>query len=191
MKLFLFFIFFLSWQKIKEEYRNLENIYGKIKEVIYSGDTPACTLIGKIYVKKDLFKMVIEKPESQIIWSFKDSTLIYFPSWKEVQISKTPKFVADFFILNIEEYADSISFEEKDSKIEFFLKNNLNLPYKKIIVFLERNSKDLSKVILIEEDVTFEFTFLLFKKNLKFGEETFKIFLPEGVKKVKALEFDN
>ena len=191
MKLFLILIFSLSWEKIKEEYRNLENIYGQIKEVIYSDKVPACSLFGKIYVKKNLFKMVIEKPESQIIYSSKDSTLIYLPSWKEVQISKTPKFIADFFILNIDEYADSIFFEEKDFKIEIFLKNNLNLPYKKIIVFLEKNSKDLSKLILIEEDVIFEFTFLSFKRNLKLPEETFKVFLPEKVKKVKVLEFDN
>ncbi|MEO0277566.1 MAG: hypothetical protein ABIL75_05145, partial [candidate division WOR-3 bacterium] len=121
----------------------------------------------------------------------KDSTLIYFPSWKEVQVSKTPKFISDFFILNIDEYADSISLGEKDFKIEIFLKKNLDLPYKKIIVILEKNNKDLKNLILVEEDVIFEFTFLLFKKNMKFSEETFKIFLPEGVRKVKVSEFDN
>ncbi|MEO0261010.1 MAG: hypothetical protein ABIM49_01560 [candidate division WOR-3 bacterium] len=191
MKLFLILIFSLSWEEIKEEYKNLENIYGKVREIIYSEGIPACTLIGKIYVKRDLFKMVIEKPESQIIYSTKDSTLIYFPSWKEVQVSKTPKFISDFFILNIDEYADSISLGEKDFKIEIFLKKNLDLPYKKIIVILERNNKDLKNLILVEEDVIFEFTFLLFKKNMKFSEETFKIFLPEGVRKVKVSEFDN
>lgn len=191
MKLFLILIFSFSWQKIKEEYKNLENIYGEIREIIYIGQTPTCTLIGKIYVKKDLFKMVVEKPESQIIYSTKDSTLIYFPSWKEVQISRTPRFISDFFILNIDEYADSIFFEEKEFKIEIFLKKDLNLPYKKIIAILEKNSKDLKKIILIEEDIIFEFTFLIFKKNLRFSEETFKFFLPEGVKKVRVLEFDN
>ncbi|MEO0240153.1 MAG: outer membrane lipoprotein carrier protein LolA [candidate division WOR-3 bacterium] len=191
MKLFLILIFSLSWEEIKEEYKNLENIYGKVREIIYSEGIPACTLIGKIYVKRDLFKMVIEKPESQIIYSTKDSTLIYFPSWKEVQVSKTPKFISDFFILNIDEYADSIFFGEKDFKIEIFLKKNLDLPYKKIIVILEKNNKDLKNLILVEGDVIFEFTFLLFKKNMKFSEETFKIFLPEGVRKVKVSEFDN
>ncbi len=191
MKLFLILIFSILFEKIKEEYKNLENIYGEIREVIYSDGMPTCTLMGKVFVKKDLFKMVIEKPESQIIYSTKDSTLIYFPSWKEVHISKTPKFIADFFILNIDEYADSIFFEEKDFKIEIFLKNNLNLPYKKIVLFLEKNSKDLKKIILVEEDVIFEFTFLVFKKNLKFSDETFKIFLPEKVKKVRVFEFDN
>ncbi len=191
MKLFLILIFSLSWEEIKEEYKNLENIYGKVREIIYSEGIPACTLIGKIYVKRDLFKMVIEKPESQIIYSTKDSTLIYFPSWKEVQVSKTPKFISDFFILNIDEYADSIFFGEKDFKIEIFLKKNLDLPYKKIIVILEKNNKDLKNLILVEGDVIFEFTFLLFKKNMKFSEETFKIFFPEGVRKVKVSEFDN
>lgn len=191
MKLFLIFIFFISWKDIREEYKNLESIYGEIREVIYSEEMPTCTLIGKIYVKRDLFKMVVEKPESQIIYCTKDSTLIYLPSWKEVQVSKTPKFMADFFILNIDEYADSIFFEEKDFKIEIFLKKSLNLPYKKIVVILEKNSRDLKKVVFVEEDITFEFTFLLFKRNLKFSEEIFKFFLPEKVKKIKVLEFDN
>jgi len=185
IKIFFIFIFNFSLKDLKESYKNVESIYAEIKEIIYSGKIPTCTLYGKIYVKRpDFFKMVIEKPESQVIYSTKDSTLIYFPSWKELQIFETPKFIADFFLLNFEEYSDSISFKENNFyEIKIYPKKKFDIPYEKIILNLNKKNKDIEKISFVQGEVNFEFNFLLFKINEKF--ET-KIFLPEGLKRIKV-----
>jgi outer membrane lipoprotein-sorting protein len=188
IKIFIIFIFNFSLKDLKESYKNVESIYAEIKEIIYSGKVPTCTLYGKIYVKRpDFFKMVIEKPESQVIYSTKDSTLIYFPSWKELQIFETPKFIADFFLLNFEEYSDSISFIENNFyEIKIFPKKEFNIPYERIILNLNKKNKNIERICFIQGEVDFEFNFLLFKKNEEF--ET-KIFFQKDVKRIKV-QFD-
>lgn len=191
---FLIFILLSStWEEIKKNYENVKTIYAEFKEIIYSEDIPIDTLRGRLYVKRpDFLRMNIEAPETQIIYSTSESTLVYLPSWNQVQILKTPRFVADFFLLNFKEYADSLTVKKGKGydKIKISFKKNTGLPYTKVEMTLDKEDRNVKKLVLIGKEVRFEFVFTLFQKNIKFKDDIFKIDLPKDVQKVRVTTID-
>lgn len=195
MKLLFLFCVILSfiWKEVKKSYENVKSIYGEFKEIIYSENIPVDTLEGKLYVKRpDFLRINIEIPETQIIYSTSESTLVYLPSWNQVQILKTPKFIADFFLLNLEKYTDSLSVKEINGyyKIKILFKKNTGLPYTKVEMILDKKNKNVKRLILIGDDVRFEFLFILFQRNKKFKDDIFKINLPKNIQKVRVTTID-
>ncbi len=190
---FLIFFLFLSWQNIKEHYKDVETVYAEFKEVVFSDDIPIDTLEGKLYVKRpDFLKMVVEKPETQIIYSDPGSTLVYLPSWNQVQVYATPKFIPDFFLLNIQSYMDSShsSFDGEYERWKIFLKKELNLPYLEIDLILNKKNKLLKILSLIEKEVRFDFIFSEFQINPIFRKEIFEINLPKNIQRIKVNTLD-
>jgi len=187
------FFLSLSWQNVKEHYKDVETVYAEFKEIIFSDDIPVDTLEGKLYVKRqELLKMVVEKPETQVIYSNPESTLVYLPSWNQIQVFTTPRFIPDFFLLNIQDYVDSShsSSGEGYEKWEFFLKKELKLPYLKIHLVLNKTNKVLRILSLIEKEVRFEFVFNKFQINPVFGKKVFEIRLPENIQRIKINTLD-
>lgn len=176
-----------SWKEIKENYKNVDEIYARFKEVILTEGIPVDTLKGEVFVKRpDFLKMLVQYPETQIIYSTMDSTLIFLPSWNQIQLLKTPRFVADFFLLDIEKYTDSIQeiVLNDIKKWRFFLKKGLKIPYDKIELDMDKTTRNLKILSLYEKDVELRFLFEDFRKNPGFNKEVFDIKFPKNVQRI-------
>lgn len=187
------FFLSLSWQNVKEHYKDVETVYAEFKEIIFSDNIPVDTLEGRLYVKRpDFLKMLVERPETQVIYSNPESTLVYLPSWNQIQVFATPRFIPDFFLLNIQKYVDSSHslHDEEYERWEFFLKKELKLPYLKMHLVLNKKNKILKTLSLIEKEVRFEFVFNKFQMNPVFGKEIFEINLPENIQRIKINTLD-